>query len=176
MSERSVFGLIGIGTMGSNLALNLEDHGIPVAFWNLEAERTKAFAAANPDRDFLPTSTFEELVGAVDRPRRILMMIPAGDPVDATLSKLVPLLDAGVGSHAGHDLGRLFRAPLERRLVRGQPVQRRPPGAGVVLEGVDDIAKREAVDPGPGKLRQTLSQLRDDPLPRRSAGVDQTGQ
>jgi 6-phosphogluconate dehydrogenase len=95
VSERSVFGLIGIGTMGSNLALNLEDHGIPVAFWNREAERTKAFAAANRDRDFLPTSTFEELVGAVDRPRRILMMIPAGDPVDDTLDRLVPLLDAG---------------------------------------------------------------------------------
>ena len=81
--------------MGSNLALNLEDHGIPVAFWNREAERTRAFAAANRDRDLLPTSTFEELVGAVDRPRRILMMIPAGDPVDDTLSRLVPLLAAG---------------------------------------------------------------------------------
>ncbi|CAN5839960.1 NADP-dependent phosphogluconate dehydrogenase [soil metagenome] len=95
MGDRAVFGLIGIGTMGSNLALNLEDHGIPVAFWNREAERTKAFAEANRDRDFLPTSTFEELVRAVDRPRRILMMIPAGDPVDDTLSRLVPLLDGG---------------------------------------------------------------------------------
>ena len=95
MGDRAAFGLIGIGTMGSNLALNFDDHGIAVAFWNREAERTKAFADANRDRDFLPTGTFEELVGAVDRPRRILMMIPAGDPVDDTLSRLVPLLDTG---------------------------------------------------------------------------------
>lgn len=95
MIDRAAFGLIGIGTMGSNLALNLEDHGIPVAFWNLEPERTRAFAEANRDRDFLATSTFEELVGAIERPRRILMMIPAGDPIDETLTGLIPLLAAG---------------------------------------------------------------------------------
>ena len=95
MIERAAFGLIGIGTMGSNLALNLEDHGIPVAFWNREQEKSQAFAAAHPDRRLLPTTTFQELVGALERPRRILMMIPAGDPVDETLSHLVPLLESG---------------------------------------------------------------------------------
>ena len=95
MIDRAAFGLIGIGTMGSNLALNLEDHGIPVAFWNREPERTRAFAEANRDRDFLATSTFEELVGAIERPRRILMMIPAGNPIDETLTGLIPLLEAG---------------------------------------------------------------------------------
>ena len=42
--DRAAFGLIGIGTMGSNLALNFEDHGIPVAFWNREQEKTRSFA------------------------------------------------------------------------------------------------------------------------------------
>ena len=95
MIDRTAFGLIGLGTMGSNLALNLEDHGIPVAFWNREPERSQAFAESNRDRRFTATSTFEELTRALERPRRILMMIPAGDPVDETLSRLVPLLDAG---------------------------------------------------------------------------------
>ena len=95
MIDRASFGLIGLGTMGSNLALNLEDHGIPVAFWNREPERTQAFAESNRDRRFTATSTFEELTRALERPRRILMMIPAGDPVDETLSRLAPLLDAG---------------------------------------------------------------------------------
>ncbi len=93
--ERAAFGLIGIGTMGSNLALNLEDHGIPVAFWNREQEKTRTFAAANRDRHFIPTTTFAELVAALERPRRILLMIPAGDPVDQTLAQLVPLLESG---------------------------------------------------------------------------------
>ena len=91
--DRAAFGLIGIGTMGSNLALNFEDHGIPVAFWNREQEKTRSFAAANTDRHFIPTTTFAELVAALQRPRRILLMIPAGDPVDQTLAQLVPLLE-----------------------------------------------------------------------------------
>ena len=95
MEGRAAFGLIGIGTMGSNLALNLEDRGISVAFWNREQERSRAFAAAHPDRDLLPTTTFEELVAVLERPRRILMMIPAGDPIDETLAQLVPLLERG---------------------------------------------------------------------------------
>ena len=92
---RAAFGLIGIGTMGSNLALNFEEHGIPVAFWNREQDRTRAFAAAHPDRELLPTYTFEELVRTLERPRRILMMIPAGAPVDEALARLTPLLEPG---------------------------------------------------------------------------------
>jgi 6-phosphogluconate dehydrogenase len=92
---RAAFGLIGLGTMGSNLALNLEDRGIPVAFWNLEPERTRAFAEEHAGRDFTAAATFEELVRALERPRRVLMMIPAGKPVDETLARLAPLLDAG---------------------------------------------------------------------------------
>lgn len=95
MSAGASFGIIGLGTMGSNLALNVEDHGFQVAVWNLEPERTAEFVAAHPGRSFTLTATFEELVGALDRPRRILIMIPAGDPVDQTLNRLAPLLNGG---------------------------------------------------------------------------------
>ncbi|MCK5439294.1 MAG: NADP-dependent phosphogluconate dehydrogenase, partial [Gemmatimonadetes bacterium] len=81
--------------MGSNLALNIEEHGFPVAVWNLEADRTAAFVSEHADRAFTHANTFEELVAAIAPPRRILMMIPAGKPVDQTLAGLTPLLDPG---------------------------------------------------------------------------------
>ncbi len=81
--------------MGSNLALNIEEHGFPVAVWNLEADRTAEFVAEHAGRAFTPVDTFEELVAAIAPPRRILMMIPAGEPVDQTLNGLTPLLEPG---------------------------------------------------------------------------------
>jgi 6-phosphogluconate dehydrogenase len=95
VSSPAQFGLIGLGTMGSNLALNIEERGFPVAVWNLEADRTAAFVAEHAGRAFTPADTFEELVAAIAPPRRILMMIPAGKPVDQTLASLTPLLDLG---------------------------------------------------------------------------------
>ena len=95
MNPPAQFGVIGLGTMGSNLALNIEEHGFPVAVWNLEADRTAAFVSEHADRAFTHANTFEELVAAIAPPRRILMMIPAGKPVDQTLAGLTPLLDPG---------------------------------------------------------------------------------
>ncbi|HEU4463603.1 MAG TPA: NADP-dependent phosphogluconate dehydrogenase [Gemmatimonadota bacterium] len=117
---RAAFGLIGIGTMGSNLALNFEDHGIPVAFWNREQDRTRAFAAAHPDRELVPTYTFEELVRSLERPRRILMMIPAGAPVDETLARLTPLLEPGdVAIDGGNSLFHDTRRRAAELAARG---------------------------------------------------------
>ncbi len=94
-AQRSKFGVIGLGTMGQNLALNVVDHGFSVAVWNLEPEWTDKFVAAHPDKAVRGTKTFEELVGALERPRRILIMITAGAPVDKTLDRLGPLLEPG---------------------------------------------------------------------------------
>ena len=91
----SQFGIIGLGTMGANLALNMESHGVSVSVWNLEPERVTEFLRGNPGRRFTPTATFEELVASLEKPRRILMMIPAGDPVEVTIGKLQPLLEPG---------------------------------------------------------------------------------
>jgi 6-phosphogluconate dehydrogenase len=81
--------------MGRNLALNIESHGFPVAVWNLEPEWVGAFLREHPGHEFIGTTTFEDLVASLEKPRRILMMIPAGDPVDMTIAKLQPLLEAG---------------------------------------------------------------------------------
>ena len=89
------FGIVGLGTMGRNLALNFESRGYTVAVWNLETEWTDDFLRANSGRAFTPAHTLDELAAALERPRKIVMMIPAGDPVEAMIGKLEPLLEAG---------------------------------------------------------------------------------
>jgi 6-phosphogluconate dehydrogenase len=89
------FGMVGLGVMGSNLALNVESHGFSVAVWNREPETTARFMAANAGKQLTATSTLEEFVAALERPRRIMLMIKAGAPVDEMLGKLMPLLEEG---------------------------------------------------------------------------------
>jgi 6-phosphogluconate dehydrogenase len=89
------FAMIGLGVMGSNLALNVEEHGFEVAVWNREPEITDRFAAAHGGKRFAFTKSLEELVRVLERPRRIMMMIKAGSPVDQMLDKLLPLLEPG---------------------------------------------------------------------------------
>ncbi|HEU4939281.1 MAG TPA: NADP-dependent phosphogluconate dehydrogenase [Vicinamibacterales bacterium] len=91
----SNFGVVGLGTMGRNLALNIESHGNRVAVWNLETDWITDFISKHPGAKFEGTPTFEQFTAALSRPRRIIMMIPAGKPVDATIAKLQPLLDRG---------------------------------------------------------------------------------
>jgi 6-phosphogluconate dehydrogenase len=91
----SQFGMIGLGVMGANLALNVEEHGFSVAFWNREPERTQQFCDENRGKNFTATNTLEEFASALERPRRIMLMIKAGAPVDEVLGKLMPLLEPG---------------------------------------------------------------------------------
>ena len=88
-------GMIGLGTMGRNLALNIESRGFSVAVWNREPEWVDEFIAANPAGTFVPAKALEGFVGALARPRRIVMMIPAGAPVDEMLDRLQPLVEPG---------------------------------------------------------------------------------
>jgi len=92
---KASFGMIGLGVMGENLALNIEEHGFPVAVWNLEGEWVDRFVAKNPGRQLVGTKTFEEFAASLERPRRIMMMIKAGDPVDMTIEKIAPHLEKG---------------------------------------------------------------------------------
>src|SRR6266545_6914539 len=89
------FGVIGLGVMGQNLALNIQDHGHSVAVWNLETEWVDRFVQQNSGRTITGTKSLEEFASALERPRRILMMIKAGDPVDQMLAKLAPHLSKG---------------------------------------------------------------------------------
>jgi 6-phosphogluconate dehydrogenase len=87
--------MIGLGVMGENLALNIEEHGFPVAVWNLEGEWVDRFISKNSGKKITGTKTFADFTQALQRPRRIMMMIKAGAPVDQTIEKITPYLEEG---------------------------------------------------------------------------------
>jgi 6-phosphogluconate dehydrogenase len=90
-------GLIGLAVMGSNLALNIADHRFRVAVYNRKTAVMRRFVAENPDTPggLVGCETIEELVQCLPRPRRIVLMIQSGAPVDSVIGKLRPLLDKG---------------------------------------------------------------------------------
>jgi len=89
-------GLIGMEVMGTNLALNMESKGYSVAVFNRTALKTETFAQGRAKgKDILPTYTIEDLVSALESPKKIMLMVKAGKPVDAFIEKLVPLLNEG---------------------------------------------------------------------------------
>jgi len=87
-------GLIGLGVMGENLVLNMESKGFSVAVFNRTTDITEKFAAGRAKgKNIRPTTTLEEFVTALKKPRIVMMMVKAGAPVDSVISQLVPLLE-----------------------------------------------------------------------------------
>ncbi|MCG8423673.1 MAG: NADP-dependent phosphogluconate dehydrogenase [Proteobacteria bacterium] len=93
-NQKSQFGMIGMAVMGRNLALNILDRGTSVAVYNREKDMMES-AVAESGGKLRGTSSLDELVGSLDRPRRIMMMIKAGKPVDMVMGQLRPLLEQG---------------------------------------------------------------------------------
>ena len=90
------FGLIGLAVMGENLALNVERNGFPIAVYNRTPDKTEAFMANRAQgKNVKPAYSLEEFVQSLDRPRKILIMVKAGSPVDAVMNQLKPLLQDG---------------------------------------------------------------------------------
>lgn len=92
---KAEFGIVGLATMGQNLALNIARHGFPVAAYNRSVERTKNLMERVKDEPITPTNTLSEFVNVLKKPRRILLMVQAGKPVDDVLAELFPLLTPG---------------------------------------------------------------------------------
>lgn len=88
-------GMIGLAVMGSNLVKNMLSKGFSVAVYNREPEMTEHFAEQNKGKKFIATYSYEELVKNIARPRKIMMMIRAGKPVDMVIDELLPYLDEG---------------------------------------------------------------------------------
>jgi 6-phosphogluconate dehydrogenase len=89
-------GLIGLAVMGENLVLNMESKGFSVAIFNRTTDVTDKFAAARAKgKNIQPTRSMEEFVGALKKPRKAMIMVKAGGPVDAVIGQLAPLLDKG---------------------------------------------------------------------------------
>ncbi|WP_153101977.1 NADP-dependent phosphogluconate dehydrogenase [Paraburkholderia hayleyella] len=92
---KQAIGVVGLAVMGRNLALNIESRGYAVSVFNRSREKTDALIAAFPGRQLVPAYTLEELVASLETPRRILLMVKAGEPTDATIAALKPLLEQG---------------------------------------------------------------------------------
>ncbi len=88
-------GLIGLGVMGQNLVRNMARHGFQVAVYNRTRAKTEAFAHEHPDPNIVPTYTLDEFVAQLERPRRVMLMVKAGAPVDAVVEQVRPLLEPG---------------------------------------------------------------------------------
>ncbi|MEQ8972239.1 MAG: NADP-dependent phosphogluconate dehydrogenase [Coleofasciculus sp. C1-SOL-03] len=90
------FGVIGLAVMGENLALNVESRGFPVAVYNRTSSKTEEFMAKRAsDKNVTAAYSLEEFVKTLARPRKILVMVKAGKPVDIVIDQLKPLLEPG---------------------------------------------------------------------------------
>ena len=89
-------GVTGLAVMGRNLARNLARHGYRVALHNRTAERTRSLVAEHGNEGtFVPSESTKDFVASMERPRAIIIMVKAGEPTDAVIGELVPLLDEG---------------------------------------------------------------------------------
>ncbi|MGN7178027.1 phosphogluconate dehydrogenase (NADP(+)-dependent, decarboxylating) [Paenibacillus sp. FSL R5-0490] len=90
---KSQFGVIGLAVMGKNLAMNIESRGYSVSVFNRSREKTDEMLKEVEGRNFKGTYTIEEFVDSLEKPRKIMLMVKAGGPTDATIEQLKPLLD-----------------------------------------------------------------------------------
>jgi 6-phosphogluconate dehydrogenase len=92
MSKQQI-GLVGLAVMGENLALNIEEKGFSIAVYNRTISKVDDYLRRNPGKKIVGAKTVAEFVSALERPRRILMMVKAGKPVDDTIALLRPHLE-----------------------------------------------------------------------------------
>ncbi|MEN8254839.1 MAG: decarboxylating NADP(+)-dependent phosphogluconate dehydrogenase [Verrucomicrobiota bacterium] len=89
-------GLIGLAVMGENLVLNMESKGFTVAVYNRTVEKVDKFMEGRgADKNFIGCHSIEELCANLERPRKVMMLVKAGDPVDAFIEQVIPFLEEG---------------------------------------------------------------------------------
>jgi len=96
MNPQCDIGLVGLAVMGQNLILNMADHGFQVAAYNRTTSKVDEFMAGSArGKSIVGCRSPEELVQNLKQPRRLMLMVKAGEPVDQTIRQLAPLLDKG---------------------------------------------------------------------------------
>ena len=94
-TQKSELGMVGLGVMGRNLVLNIADHGFSVAGYDKDLTKVKALSQEAEKRDVHGATAIEEFIALLRSPRAIMMLVPAGPPVDAVIKDLLPHLDKG---------------------------------------------------------------------------------
>jgi len=143
MSKQQI-GVVGLAVMGKNLALNIESRGFSVAVYNRSAEKTREMLEQYPDRRIVGTYTIEEFVNALETPRKILIMVKAGEATDATIEQLLPHLSPG---DILIDGGNSYFADTQRRTKELEARGIRFIGTGI-SGGEEGALKGPAVMPG----------------------------
>ncbi|MCY3783798.1 MAG: NADP-dependent phosphogluconate dehydrogenase [Chloroflexi bacterium] len=180
MPATAAAGLIGLGVMGRNLALNIASRGFPLAVYNRTYSRTTEFLEREAsETDIRGVEHLDDFVDALERPRRVILMVDAGRAVDAVLDQLIPLLDPG---DTVVDGGNSFYVDTERRIDVVEGARMRYLGTGIsggetgarygpsIMPGGDEdaYARLEPI------LTRIAAQVDDGPcvthVGRRSAG------
>jgi 6-phosphogluconate dehydrogenase len=96
LSAKADIGLVGLAVMGENLVLNMENHGFTVSVYNRTVEKVNSFVnGRGKGKKVIGTSTIEELVASLKTPRKVMLMVKAGKPVDDFIELLIPHLEKG---------------------------------------------------------------------------------
>jgi 6-phosphogluconate dehydrogenase len=122
------FGLIGLGVMGENLALNIEEKGFPITVFNRSTEKVDEFVKNNPNKRIVGSHSLKEFTEKLKRPRRMVIMVKAGAAVDSTIDGLKPFL---TGGDVVIDGGNEFFTNTERRVKELAPLGIHFVGMGV---------------------------------------------
>ena len=167
--SKAHFGLIGLGVMGENLVLNAERNGFSSVVFNRTYAKTQEFLAGRgAGKQIIGAETLPEFVAALDRPRRILVMVKAGQPVDDMIATLSPLLEEG---DLLIDGGNSLYTDTERRVKELESKSFGFIGMGVsggakgALEGPSMMpgGTKAAYDAIEGLVRKMAAQVEDGP-------------
>jgi 6-phosphogluconate dehydrogenase len=112
--QKANFGVMGLGVMGRMLALNMERNGFKVAGYDLDLDKVRAFESDSAEKNLIACESLDAFLSTLELPRRILMMVPAGKPVDAAIASLKPHLAKGdLLIDGGNTYFLRYRTPLK---------------------------------------------------------------
>jgi len=93
--NKQQIGVIGLAVMGKNIALNIAEKGYTVSVYNRSDKKIRALVEESPFKNLVGTYSLEDFIASLEVPRKIILMIKAGEPVDYTLDELIPYLEKG---------------------------------------------------------------------------------
>jgi 6-phosphogluconate dehydrogenase len=153
-SKTAKIGMIGLGVMGENLARNIERNGYSIAVWNREPKKVDEFVGRLEGHEVIGAHTPEEFVKSLERPRKAILLVKAGDPVDWTVNQIKPFLEEG---DIIIDGGNSYFMDTERR-----EKELKAEGFHFIGSGVSGGEKGALLGPSlmPGGDRQAYEQIR----------------